>query len=66
LAERLVQHKHCPVCGKAMAVGKETCSSECAEAREEQMKAKKRTLNWFYVSIAVIVVLLVIQLLTVF
>jgi predicted nucleic acid-binding Zn ribbon protein len=61
MAERLVQHKHCPVCGKAMSSSKETCSSECADRREVQIRERKRTMYIFYASIAVLVVVLALQ-----
>jgi predicted nucleic acid-binding Zn ribbon protein len=61
MADRLVQHKHCPVCQKAMSASKDTCSAECAERWESQRKEKKRTLYLFYVSIAVLVVVLALQ-----
>ena len=66
MAERLVQHKHCPVCGKAMSVDKETCSDECAVTREAQIREKKRTLYLFYFSIVVLAVVLRLQFMTAF
>ena len=62
MAERLVQHKHCPSCGKAMAVGKEYCSDECEQQHEQKQKERKRTLYWFYIAIAIMIIFLVIQL----
>ena len=66
MAERLVQHKHCPICGKAMSADKETCSDECAIKRQTQMQEKKRTLYLFYFSMLVLVVVLGLQFMSVF
>lgn len=66
MAERLVQHKHCPVCGKAMSADKETCSDECSLKRQAQMQEKKRTMYMFYLSIVVLVVVLGLQFMAVF
>jgi predicted nucleic acid-binding Zn ribbon protein len=66
MAERLVQHKHCPVCGKAMSVDKETCSDECAVQRETQLKEKKRTLYLFYFSIIILAIVMGLQFMNAF
>jgi len=66
MAERLVQHKHCPVCGKAMSVDRETCSDECASTRAVQQREKKRTLYLFYFSIVVLAIVLGLQFMTAF
>ncbi|MCK5414406.1 MAG: DUF2116 family Zn-ribbon domain-containing protein [Thermoplasmata archaeon] len=66
MAERLVQHKHCPICGKAMSADQETCSDECAIKRQTQMQEKKRTLYLFYFSMLVLVVVLGLQFMSVF
>jgi predicted nucleic acid-binding Zn ribbon protein len=66
MAERLVQHKHCPVCGKAMSVDKETCSDECATTRQAQLRDKRRTLYLFYFSIVVLAIVLGLQFMTAF
>jgi predicted nucleic acid-binding Zn ribbon protein len=62
MAERLVQHKHCPVCGKAMSVDKDTCSDECAVSRQSQQRERKRTLYLFYFSIVVLLIVFGLQL----
>lgn len=65
MAERLVQHKHCPVCGKAMSVDREVCSDGCATTRAAQLREKKRTLYLFYFSIVVLAIVLGLQFMTV-
>ena len=66
MAERLVQHKHCPICGKAMSAEKDTCSNECSIKRKRQMQEKKRTMYLFYFSILVLVVVMGLQFMSVF
>jgi predicted nucleic acid-binding Zn ribbon protein len=66
MAERLVQHKHCPVCGKAMSVDKETCSDECATQRQLKQQERKRTLYFFYAAIVIMAVVMALQLMAVF
>ena len=66
MAERLVQHKHCPVCGKAMSVDKDTCSNVCSTSRAAQMKEKKRTLYLFYFSIVALAIVMGLQFMSVF
>lgn len=61
MAERLVQHKHCPVCGKAMSTDRETCSDDCATRRKAQIKERKRTMYLFYFSMMVLAVVLALQ-----
>ncbi len=61
MAERLVQHKHCPVCKKAMSTEKETCSEDCALRHKMQIKDRKRTMYFFYFSMVVLVVVLAVQ-----
>jgi predicted nucleic acid-binding Zn ribbon protein len=66
MGERLVQHKHCPVCGKAMSADKETCSDECTVSRQNQLREKKRTLYFFYFSIVVLAIVMGLQFMSMF
>jgi predicted nucleic acid-binding Zn ribbon protein len=58
MAERLVQHRHCKVCGKAVAPSDETCSDECATTLKARQKSKKQTQYLYYVSIVVLLIVL--------
>jgi predicted nucleic acid-binding Zn ribbon protein len=42
MAEKLVQHKHCRICNKAVPLGEEVCSEECQGKLEEFKKANKK------------------------
>lgn len=61
MTDKLVQHKHCPICSKAMSVGKETCSDECADEWERKQKSRRNTLLWFYGGMLILIILLGLQ-----
>jgi predicted nucleic acid-binding Zn ribbon protein len=61
MTERLVQHRHCKACGKAVAPDDETCSDECKAKWEAQKKSRKNTMWLFYLSIAVLLVVLALS-----
>ncbi len=42
MAEKLVQHKHCRICSKAVPLDEEVCSEECQAKLEQFMKANKK------------------------
>jgi predicted nucleic acid-binding Zn ribbon protein len=66
VAERLVNHKHCPVCGKAMSVDKETCSDECSNQRRIKQQERKRTLYFFYAAIIIMAIVMGLQIMAIF
>ena len=45
MAEKLLQHKHCMICGKAIPLDEEYCSPECKGVM--QTKVKKRRTTWY-------------------
>ncbi len=42
MAEKLVQHKHCRICNKAVPLDEEVCSEECQSKLEQFKKANKK------------------------
>lgn len=47
-------HHHCPICGKAMPVGKKNCSQECRDSAityEKKQKKKSKIQMYFLVGI---------------
>ena len=40
MAEKLLQHKHCSICGKAVPVDIDFCSDECEEKMQVMVKKK--------------------------
>ncbi len=55
MSEKLLQHKHCQSCGKAMAYkkGEDFCSSECKGQFEGVVKKRKMVLYFWVASIVV-------------
>lgn len=45
---RIADHKHCPVCGRAMPVDAQFCSKECRENHESRVKRSNRMRIIFY------------------
>jgi predicted nucleic acid-binding Zn ribbon protein len=58
---RIIPHKHCPVCGAAIPMDKEYCSSECAEADMKQKKQLDRMRKLVYLMIAVMIALTILM-----
>ena len=42
MAEKLVQHKHCRICNKAVPLDEDVCSEECQSKLEQYIKANKK------------------------
>lgn len=62
MAERLVQHRHCKSCGKAISADDETCGGECATRWKDQQRSRKQTLYLFYGAIAFMLVVMLLGL----
>ena len=63
-AGKLLQHKHCHVCSKAIPLSEELCSEECTEEYNKLVQKRKSTLYLFYGMIVVFMVLFVLMLLS--
>jgi predicted nucleic acid-binding Zn ribbon protein len=47
---KLIQHKHCAVCGKAQLLeDKEVCSDDCRKTLDENIRKKK--MWWIYIAL---------------
>ncbi|MCK5548434.1 MAG: DUF2116 family Zn-ribbon domain-containing protein [Thermoplasmata archaeon] len=60
MAEKLLQHKHCTYCGRAVKPDDEFCSSKCKGSHKEMMRKKRRQLLTLYIGSIVVVVILVL------
>ena len=62
--ERIVQHRHCVQCGKAIPPGEKFCSEKCKEEYESLLKRKKMTLiiNYLLMGFFIIILLLTLGL----
>ncbi|MEM2904815.1 MAG: DUF2116 family Zn-ribbon domain-containing protein [Candidatus Bathyarchaeia archaeon] len=52
-AAAIPEHKHCPVCGKAISTKLQYCSATCEETSEKRRKSEERVRLIFYVFLAV-------------
>ena len=56
MAERLLQHKHCRNCGKAIPADDTFCSDTCnVEHRELMRKKKNQLLIMMFIAMAIMV-----------
>ena len=56
---RIIQHKHCIVCFKAIGLGRDYCTDECKEIHVAKIKRQKRMMYIMYGVLAVVFVLVV-------
>lgn len=56
MAQKLLQHKHCVTCGKAVPMTEEFCSEDCESDHRVMLSRKKRQLLILWIgAIAVLV-----------
>jgi predicted nucleic acid-binding Zn ribbon protein len=55
-------HRHCKVCGKPVAAGKDTCSQVCRDKRAAVGRTKQMYTYILYGMIALLLILLVVRL----
>lgn len=60
MPERLVQHKHCLTCGRAISAREEYCSEECEAERISTLRKKKKQLLILYIGSVIVLLLAVI------
>lgn len=57
---RIPPHEHCKICGKAIPVGREVCSTECREKDRKAQKRTKRMTRIYTFSFILLMILIVI------
>ncbi len=60
MAEKLLQHKHCVYCRRAIKPSEEFCSSDCKEDHKEMLKRKRKQLLTLYIGSVLVVIVLVL------
>ncbi len=55
---KIIDHRHCKVCGKAIPPNQEFCSEKCRKAYEDAERRQKRMKNIFLLVYAVIFIVL--------
>jgi len=58
MTEKILQHKHCSICGKAVPVDETFCSDECKEKWAAMVKKRKTMMYIMYGMIVVFIVLM--------
>jgi predicted nucleic acid-binding Zn ribbon protein len=60
MVERLVQHKHCMGCGRAIPAKDVFCTEDCEDEHKRTLRRKKNQLLLLYISSIVILVLVLL------
>ncbi len=59
MVEKIPQHTHCQMCGKAVPIEETLCSDECKQKYQGILKKRKRYVYIMYAAIAVMIIVLV-------
>lgn len=55
---KVLPHKHCVICGKAIDTEKQVCSTECGQQLQKNQRRQKLS---FYMLIGIMVILIVVM-----
>ncbi|MDI6708315.1 MAG: DUF2116 family Zn-ribbon domain-containing protein [Candidatus Thermoplasmatota archaeon] len=61
MVEKILQHKHCRICDKAITADEEFCSDECKVKWNMILKRRKWTMYFFYGIIILFIALLLLS-----
>jgi len=61
MVEKVAQHTHCQICGKAIPITETLCSEECKQRYQTMVKKRKMLVYIMYSLIAFILVLFLIS-----
>ena len=56
MAEKIPQHTHCQICGKAIQADETYCSEECKQKYQTMMKKRKRYIYILYALMIFVIV----------
>ncbi|HEC80887.1 MAG TPA: DUF2116 family Zn-ribbon domain-containing protein [Thermoplasmatales archaeon] len=57
MSENISQHKHCPVCGKAIPLEETFCSEECKQKYQQILKRRKYLLFLMYIMLFIALIM---------
>jgi len=60
MVEKIPQHMHCQICGKAVASAETLCSDECKTQYQALVKKRKTYMYIMYAAIFLMIALLVV------
>ncbi|MEA2054305.1 MAG: DUF2116 family Zn-ribbon domain-containing protein [Candidatus Thermoplasmatota archaeon] len=58
--DRVPQHAHCQICGKAVPYGEIVCSDACREKYDSIVKKRKMYMYFMYIALALLIVMFVL------
>ena len=58
MVEKLPQHKHCGVCGRAIPADDEFCNDECTAKHDSLLKKRKTYVYMMYGAIIIMIIFL--------
>ncbi len=58
---KLLQHRHCQVCSKAIPLSEEFCSEECKIEFDKMVKKRKNFLYLFYGMVVIFIIVMIIS-----
>ena len=61
MVEKVSQHRHCHICGKAIPLLETLCSEECKERYQKMVKKRKMFVYIMYILVFFILALFLIQ-----
>jgi len=61
MVEKVAQHTHCRICGKAIPITETFCSDECKQKYQTMAKRRKMLVYIMYAMIAFILVLFMLN-----
>ena len=61
MAERVTQHTHCQICGKAIPISETLCSEECKQKYQTMVKKRKMLVYIMYALIVFIFLMLLLN-----
>jgi len=60
MVEKVAQHSHCQICGKAIPLTETLCSDECKQKYAGMVKKRKMLMYIMYALIGVILIMFII------
>jgi predicted nucleic acid-binding Zn ribbon protein len=60
MAEKVAQHTHCQICGKAIPISETLCSEECKQKYESMIRKRKMLMYIMYALIFIILIMLIL------
>lgn len=60
MSEKILQHKHCSICGKAILIEEEYCSDKCKRDFESMVRKRKILIYLMYGAIILFFMIMVL------